>query len=488
MNTQQDNDIQSVSRFSRAVDWLWRLLGSVKLAFILILIIAAVSLIGSFLIQVPLETARDPQAYATWVQNVATAKVGAGDFLASLLYHLQLFNISGSLWFLCPGVLLMLNILICSLNRWGSIQRALRGGAVKQQDSFFAGGSADARKEITSVPLSQTEAARLLETALRRRHYRVRVETDSENTYIAADKNRYFRLGTFVSHLSLILFVLAFVFGGLMGWRNTDFEVNEGATADVGHNTNLSLHLDSFVAEYYADGVTPKDYRSQVTLYDNGQEVKEALVRVNYPLSYQGVSFYQSAFGITLIIQMQVNQVETSTTLYEGGVTLVSVEQSMGSGYYAGYFDLPDQGITVWVLGSTNEGDLMLPAGSVYVVEVDSSGAFINNWVLVQKGIPADINGLQFTYSDDSTSQYSVFQVSRDPTNTLIWIASGLFILGISLFFYFPRRQVWGLSQRQGEGNSRLLIRTIAPHNFSNANEIEALTEDFEKGSPVQRR
>lgn len=479
MNTQQDNGIQSAGRFSRAIGWLWRLLGSVKLAFILILIIAAVSLIGAFLIQVPLETARDPQAYAAWVQDVATAKVG---WSASLLYHLQLFNVSGSLWFLCPGVLLMLNILICSLNRWNSIQRALRGGAVKQQDSFFAGGSADARKEITSVPLSQTEAAQLLETALRRRHYRVRVETDSENTYIAADKNRYFRLGTFVSHLSLILFVLAFVFGGLMGWRNTDFEVNEGATVDVGHDTNLSLRLDSFVAEYYADGVTPKDYRSQVTLYDNGQEVREALVRVNYPLYYQGVSFYQSEFGTTLIIQMQVSQVETSTTLYEGGVILYS----MGSGYYVGNFDLPDQDFTVYVIGSTNEMDPMVPAESVYADIVGGDGSEV--YELVQKGIPININGLEFTYSDDSTSQYSVFQVSRDPTNMLIWIASSLFILGISLFFYFPRRQVWGLSQRQGEGNSRLLIRTIAPNNFSNATEIEALTEDFEKDSPVQRR
>ncbi|MCX6002939.1 MAG: cytochrome c biogenesis protein ResB [Chloroflexi bacterium] len=479
MNTQQDNDIQSANRFSRAIGWLWHLLGSVKLAFILILIIAAVSLIGAFLIQVPLETARDPQAYAAWVQNVATAKVGGS---ASLLYHLQLFNVSGSLWFLCPGVLLMLNILICSLNRWNSIQRALRGGAVKQQDSFFTGGSADARKEITSVPLSQTEAAQLLETALRRRHYRVRVEADSENTYIAADKNRYFRLGTFVSHLSLILFVLAFVFGGLMGWRNTDFEVNEGATADVGHDTNLSLRLDSFVAEYYADGVTPKDYRSQVTLYDNGQEVKEALVRVNYPLSYQGVSFYQSSFGATLIIQMQVSQIDTSTTLYEGGVTL----KSMGSGYYVGNLDLPDQNYTVYVIGSTNAMDPMIPAESVYADVVGGDGSEVYD--LVQKGIPISINGLEFTYSDDSTSQYSVFQVSRDPTNMLIWIASGLFILGISLFFYFPRRQVWGLSQRQGEGNSRLLIRTIAPHNFSNTSEIEALTKDFGKDSPVQRR
>jgi cytochrome c biogenesis protein ResB len=125
----------------------------------------------------------------------------------------------------------------------------------------------------------------------------------------------------------------------------------------------------------------------------------------------------------------------------------------------------------------------MIPAGSlgIEIVGPDGTNAGLD---LVSKDSPTVINDLQFTYSGNSF--YSSFQVSSDPTNALIWIASGLFILGISLVLYFPHRQVWVLSQSRGMRNSRLLVRANSPRGFNNSAEIESLVKDIKRQLPAR--
>jgi cytochrome c biogenesis protein len=469
------------STIFRVANWIWRLFSSVKLALVLILIITALSLIGVFLIQVPTDMARNHEAYQSWVENVATDKVGPW---APLLSLLQLFNVFGSIWFLSAGTLLMLNILICSLNRWGNIRLGLHGGTVKQQVSFFSNGSDQLRAELASTTASSNEISRLSEKILLKRGYRVRTENNGNNIYIAADKNRFFRLATYIGHLSIILFVIAFIFGNIIGWRNDNFKVSEGGLPQVvGHDTNLSLQLNNFTVEYYDNGA-PKDYRSQVTLYENGQVVKQALIQVNHPLVYKGVRFYQSTFGST--IKMQVIKIDSSSSselIYDGNVYMSPMGSSMGGGYYVGYFELPEQGFVVYVISSDVNDDSMIPANNVgiEVVTTDGTSAGVD---LVPLNIPTVIGNLEFTYS--GISEYSGLQVSSDPTNILIWIASSLFLLGISLVLYFPHRQIWVLSQPNDQHSSRLLVRTIAPRGFNNKIEVESLIKDLKRQLPNQ--
>ncbi len=120
----------------------------------------------------------------------------------------------------------------------------------------------------------------------------------------------------------------------------------------------------------------------------------------------------------------------------------------------------------------------MIPAGQL-AVDVRQGGEQIN-LKLVELGTPRVVSGLEFTFLEES--KYSGFQVSRDPTNMLIWIASIMFIIGISAVFYFPYRQAWVLSQPVGQEDSRLLIRTLAQRGFSSTSELNTLVSRIEKG------
>ena len=149
---------------------------------------------------------------------------------------------------------------------------------------------------------------------MRRRNYHVRTVTEGENTYIAADKHRWLRLGTYLTHFSLIIFVLGFILTAAIGWNITSTPVDvKGDQWAVGNNTNLALQVNSFNVEYYIDG-SIKDYVSNITLFQNGQQVEQTDISVNKPLVYNGVHFYQNSYGTSTNVQLQVNSVTTSTT------------------------------------------------------------------------------------------------------------------------------------------------------------------------------
>ncbi|MFC2069016.1 cytochrome c biogenesis protein ResB [Chloroflexota bacterium] len=431
MPKQESRELKSLgSPFGASIKWLWWLFSSVRLALILVLIIAGLSLLGA-------------------------------------LTQLDVFN---SIYFAIPGIMLMFNILVCMLNRWKSTNLILRGGKITQPESFYEKGT-----ELKGIRLSSSEAEDMIEKIFLSHGYRVRKST-GEGIHLAADKNRHFRLGTYLSHFSLILFVVAFLFGFHFGFRDTGFVMFEGETRQVGHDTDLSLKLVSFVYEQYDNGM-PKDYRSQVVLYENGQPVRESLIRVNHPLYYEGTRFYQLFFGTTVKIQIRDDK---GQMVFDDGVPLSTFHDDPR--YYQGYFDLPEQGFTIRLIAPSIADDPMIPAGKLAVGIIQNIQQI--NLKLVQQDTPTVINGLEFTFQE--MLDYSGFQISRDPTNALIWIASGLFIIGICCVFYFPHRQVWALCQTEEEG-SRLLMRSLGRAGFDATTEVNNLIKEFESKLPAYK-
>jgi hypothetical protein len=49
-----------------------------------------------------------------------------------------------------------------------------------------------------------------------------------------------------------------------------------------------------------------------------------------------------------------------------------------------------------------------------------------------------------YEYTFTGQREFSGLTVRRDPGSTLIWIATGTFLLGLALTFYTPRRRLWG--------------------------------------------
>lgn len=453
---------------------LWRALSSTRLALILILAMAVLCLIGALLVQVPAEVSADPSKYQFWVQNLAKPRFG---FWADILSFLRLFDVFHSPWFLVLGSLLMVNILFCTINRWKNVSATARGGNINPGVEFFNKGT---DKEKLLIPEAASKVSPIIADILRKNHYRVRAQASVEGISIAGDKNRFSPFGTFLIHLSLILFVLGFVIGSFWGFRDTLFIVPEGSIREVGHGTGLSLELNSFKDEYWPNG-SPKDYRSQVVLYDKGQEVKQGLVRVNSPLSYRGVNFYQSTFGPAVRIQVH----RAGELIYDQPVPLSRVLTTGMLQRPAGVFSLSGE-LAVDLVGSAFHGYDSLIGENQLVLQIydmKASQPVVSG--VLEMGAPSEFEGMQFTFI--SKAQYSGFDVTRNPGITLIWTACSLLVIGLGLVFYFPFRRLWVLVESKGKGQSLLMMRSTGKSGLSGTKEINDMMYQI-KGKLSERQ
>jgi len=311
---------------------------------------------------------------------------------------------------------------------------------------------------------------------LRRHRYRVLKERQNGALYLAGDKNRHFRLGTYLVHISIILFLIAYIIGSYAGFRVDAFAVPEGSVRELGGGTGLSLKLLSFVDEYWPEG-PPKDYRSEVVLYKDGREVVRGTIRVNHPLKYNGIRFFQSYYGPAVV--MEVRDPDGSV-IFNDAVALNMVSGKEPFRRPIGSFRLQEDGMEVFVVGRVQSyTDPLLKAGQVRLELYRTGSRTPLVLQTIDQGKPEQL--LNYTFTFIREKQFSGFQVSKDPGNLLIWISSGLFVIGMFLVFYFPHRQIWARCRRSDDGNTEVVLRTISSRSYAVTSELEALSRDLRK-------
>jgi cytochrome c biogenesis protein len=431
-------------------------------------ILIVLGLIGTFVIQVPAESAGNLAGYHLWLENVAQPQTG---FWYPVLSYTGLFDVFHSPWFLGAGALLIVNIIICSLNRFRRMRVNSSLSTTKESEGFYK--TEAERIELSAISIN-AEAVRLLTEMLKKHHYSIRTKNVSDDIYLVADKNRYSPLGTYLIHLSIVLLIAGFLIGSFLGFRDNSLIVTEGATQDIGYNTGLSLHLNSFVDEYWPDG-SPKDYRSDIVLYKNNREVEKGIIWVNHPLNYQGVRIYQSFFGPA--VQMQIRD-SSGKILFRGNIALDETFEDHPYRRPLGVLSLTQEGYVLYIMGqSTTVKDNILENGQIGlgVYKIGSSVSLFS--AKIDQGTTYSAENLEFTYLQNA--RFSGFQVSKDPGSNLIWTASGLFILGLILVFYFPRRRLWGFIQANPEKGYNLWLRSGPERKFGLTSEFQNLVKEI---------
>jgi len=431
----------------------------VRVALLLILLLAALVLVGTLLDQVPPPIASDAAAYERWL-GLARGKYGVW---TGTFDRLQFFQIFHALYFRALLALLAVNIVVCTVNRWRGIWLTVFHTRVRASEAFLVHARHHARFEAA---MPAQEAAARLRTRLARARYRVSVEDSPGSVALFADKNRLSRFGTFLSHLSLVLILLGAMAGGVWGFVDPGFTVAQGSTRDLGLGTGLSLRLNEFADQYDAQGM-PSDYRGDVALLEHGRLVKTGVVRVNSPLRYKGVAFHLGSFGQAAVMNVRDS---AGDVIFSGGVPL-SMQTSDGQ-YPVGAFDLPDQGLSVYVLaprpgepgGAIRPGDIRMELYRNYVRVASPA--------VLSLGVPVEFEDLTFTFERET--RFVGFKVVKNPGMNIVWAACGFMMAGLVMLFYFPRRSLWLLCSDRPGGSSEILVGMPAQRDFS-------LTAEFER-------
>jgi cytochrome c biogenesis protein len=264
---------------------VWEFFASVRLTVILLLSLAATSVIGTLVPQ-----NESPMAY----------QQAFGEFLYRLMAALDIFDMYRAWWFQLLIMLLALNIIVCSVERLAALGSILfvRHPAFK----LARFQKAKNRQEFTVEAPSADLQTRYLAILGGQFGYR-RVEPQGDGFVIFAEKWRWTRLGVYGVHLSIVVLLIGSLIGSIFGFEGyVNIPENESADTIRLRNSNQALKLpfaircDDFDVSFYDSGA-PKEYRSNLTILEDAQAVLTKAIVVNDPLRYRGINIFQSSYG-----------------------------------------------------------------------------------------------------------------------------------------------------------------------------------------------
>jgi cytochrome c biogenesis protein len=434
-----------------------------RTAVALILGLGILALVGTVIAQAPEAVVADRRAYAGWV-NLMQATYGPW---TAPLDALQMFTVFGSIWFRATMALLTVSILACSARRtrglWASVRRPL----ATVPAGFFEHSS---QRASIDTPLDREQAAGVARSVLAARRLRVVVNAGTDATTVYADRHRWAVVGSIALHLSLVLILLGALIGATAGFRNPGFAVPVGSRMDVGAGTGLSVLALRFSDTYYLDG-RPSDYASDLVIFRDGAPVAEQTVRVNQPLRYDGVSFYQATYGAAAAMSI-VDR--SGTVLFDGSVPLAST--SRDGRRSMGRLALPGTGVTINLSGAASGVvDPLVKAGQLRVEVIDDgSAAPIASAVLAQ-GVEASLADLSITFLREG--RFTGLIVARDPGVPLVGLGAALLAIGVGVVLLLPNRRFWVLVQPAGSGSAVHVAGRSGRH-AAPAAEFETLVDD----------
>ena len=265
----------------------WRLLTNVKFAMVLVATAALVGMIGVVIPQLPGEMKGNPAAQSAWF---ALRQQDFGSFTRPM-DRLGLFDVYHQWWFYALWGVIITSVTVCTVSRIRPTVRSIHRPPREVSDSYFSTAHHRAAFDLPGEVAS-------LESALRRRHYRVELVRESTGeTYLFAERFGWSQYGTFVSHLALIMVLVGGLLTTMAGFNKTLALAETSGAApifDTPGSGQIFVGMQNAVRREDAEG-NIVDFRSFLEVR-RGDEVVDCVATVNDPCTAFGYRFHQAAF------------------------------------------------------------------------------------------------------------------------------------------------------------------------------------------------
>jgi len=427
--------------------------------------------------------------FAIVMLSVILAIVVAGSFLprdSGIRYIYE------SWWFYGLNFLLMASVLSCVSRRARSVVRSAFRAPIVHRPEFYRTGST-ARALETALPTQQTATA--VARALRAGHYRVSLDSRDGRTYMMADRFRVMRLGSLLSHLSIVLMVAAIAWGALVGWLDQAVLVEAGGAAvPIGHGTGLMLRSDSFDFGLYPSGL-PRNFDDHLTVIESNGTEHHQMIDVNTPWYYGGMfgdDIHQASYAVSArLIAIDTRQAhpvplpycvledqsQDCTTPFASLLLAPRGDGSytpIGSGLSAFYLPRQDLAVTLTFHDAVPDARLP-PTAAITVGQPPQRTGQRMRLLREQVDIPVGarrfggqmeqitttvitVNGIRFGLL---IRRISGLNVGHNPAVPFIFTSFALILLGLVSVLYFPFSRLW-ISVAPTEDGSLLLVRGAA--------------------------
>ncbi|MDD2308463.1 MAG: cytochrome c biogenesis protein ResB [Desulfuromonadaceae bacterium] len=407
---------------------LWDFFCSLKLTMFLLISLAVISIIGTVIPQgIP------PQEY---LAEISPAKI-------KLYKTLGFFDMYHSWWFILLLYLLTVNLIACSIKRLPHIWKIITEPVTLLGESLERSLANIATIKSPDEPVALKERIVTFLAA----EFAAPVVTEADGAWhFFAQKTPWCRLSVYFVHLSVIIIFIGSMIGSLFGYKGF-VNILEGETvskvmlrSEKELDLGFSLRLDQFSVAKYANGA-PKEFKSILTVLENGKPVPyytNARVIVNDPLTYKGITFYQSSYGNAGNYFFTVSDLDGKHP-----VPLTVAGQSSAN--------LPD-GSSMHVLEATKDISQFSPglSGPAAQVELHTADGKSESFVVYADYPDLNIQHAQqhgkgpvIHYKGAEERMYTGLQVAKDPGVEVVWLGCLLMVVGIYAAFFMSHRRIW---------------------------------------------
>ncbi len=409
-------------------DRIWDFCCSLKLTIILLLLLSVTSIIGTVI----------PQG------SSASEYIGRyGQSNYELFVQLQFTQMYSSTWFIALLALFCVNLICCSIKNFPRTWKFFKEPARIATPGLLKNSSNKLEisiKESPEVVLDRVKGT--LD-----KHFTKAVRTDADGKiYLFAQKGIYSRLGSYMTHISIIIVLVGAIIGNVFGFK-AFVSIPEGGsvthvtTRDGSRNIDLGFEVrcDNFDVKFYPNTRRPMEYASDLVVLRDGVEVYEKRIVVNDPLFFDGIIFYQSSYGpagdATITFKATDNR---NAEIREFSVPLNNRVQ------------LPD-GFSAIVTDYTDNDRDFGPAMRLHVINPDGSR---QNPVVVWQNFPEfDVRrGDKFSFAMLGFNQpyFTGLQVAKDPGVNIVWAGCILMIIGPFIAFFMSHKRIWACIEQDG--------------------------------------
>jgi len=445
---------------------IWDFFTSVRLTIVILLTLAATSIIGTLIPQ-----NQEPAAYFQ----------AFGGFLYRLFDIFGLFDMYHSWWFQLLIVLLTINIIICSIDRISANRRIL---FVKKPTFSLARFRNFKRKEQFEDDRSTDQLQEVCQAFVKRYFRHSHMETTDAGYAIYGEKGRWTRFGVYTVHLSVVLLLVGGLIGsifGFDGWVNIPegesvSQIQLRSQAQV-LQLDFEIRCDDFDVSFYDTGA-PKEFRSSLTILEQGREVVKKDIIVNDPLRYKGINMFQSSYG-----QIPSDKLVLSFTSAKTGM-IYSLDAS------------PNQPLTIpEKLGTFVLKELRR---SAKFKSIDIGDAYVGiltppNGDPVEIILPARFPSFDkmrkgevvIAVAEQVQRFYTGLQVTRDPGVWVVYSGFILMIIGCYITFFMSHQQMYVELAASGKQTEVIVAGTANKNKTAMVTRIKAAADKLAKSGPV---
>jgi len=460
---------------------VWKFLASVKLAVVLLIILAIMSVIGTVIQQ------NEPTEKYLLEYSSATV---------SLFEALGFFDLYHTWWFVLLLFLLTANLTVCTLDRFPHTWKSITAPLKPIDDDVLK--AVPFKKEM-SLKDGLDKTAERAAKAIAALGYRFSIDRKELGTiHIAAQKGAYSRLGVYITHTSIILIFVGALTGAFFGFKGF-LNLPEGEATNVVYLRNEPMwdkimaslgvsespviynenggvpamplgyyvRCDDFEVDYYqsASGPTgmPSEFYSYLSVYSlNKEKILDKRIRVNDPLTYHGITFYQSSYGTMpdlkgkIILRVEPKNrderhVGENVTLDPGSEVYVpSIDRTIKALSFAP-FGIRNPATGQVMIARSENNEFMNPTVEIEVYK--GKKAVFRTYVM--KYEPGELfmpENYIIKYGDFQGARYTGLQVSKDPGVWVVYTGFILLCIGPLIAFFGSHKKLWvRIQDRKGQ-------------------------------------